>query len=101
MDIGKSKEITQFSSCTSAMWIPISWAYQNVWKKRKKVLNWSSLATNEFTCIFVLNAYIRKEEGSQINNLSFNIKILKKGQIKFKAKNEMINIRKKMKIKSG
>lgn len=86
MDIGKSKEITQFSSCTLAMWIPISWAYQNTWKKRKNVLNWSSLATNEFTCVFVLNAYIRKEEGSWINNLSFNIKILKKVKLNLKQK---------------
>lgn len=50
---------------------------QNVWDESTAVLGRKFMA---------LNIYIRKEEGSQTNILSFNIKILEESQIKLKAK---------------
>lgn len=57
MDIMKSKEIAQFSSCALAIGIPFSWVYQKVWKKREKRywIEACGLVRNEFTCVCLKN----------------------------------------------
>ena len=60
--------------------------YQNFWDTVKAVLRGNFVE---------INAYIKKEESSQINNLTFHLKELEKEQTKPKviSRNEIMKIR--------